>query len=190
MAVAEWVTPPLISTSTLFLTLLMGIGLFFFVRASGKDRTETRIYEPKGSLDEVAAQVRAYLEQRSYVLVDRDDQGIATFQGRGQPSWFLMMFLVGVTAAGLACLVLVVVTLRPTWQPLAWCILIAAPLAGIYYRQRSQRIEIVRLRLEQTDPNATTAEEPLKSQVQLTIQGHRDELRTLEKGLELQSLER
>ncbi len=170
-------TPETVTLSTLIMTGLLGIGLFFFLRAAGKDRTETRLYRSSVALEDLGPRVQAYFQSRAYQLVETDPQGIATFRGQGQPSWFLTMFLTGLAVLGLTCLVVVILTAKPGWYPYAWVLLLGAPLAGIYYRRRNQREEQVRVRLEQPE-DAT--------EVELKISGHRDELDALEKALDLE----
>ncbi len=173
-------TPKTVTLSTLVMTGLLGIGLFFFLRASGKDRTETRAYRSSESLEGLGAQVQAYFRSRSYQLVETDPQGIATFRGQGQPSLFLTVFLTGLAALGLACLAVVIVISQPGWTPYPWVLIGGAPLAGIYYRSRNRREEQVRVRLEQPEESAA---------VELKISGHRDELDGLEAVLPLELAE-
>lgn len=171
-----FLTPEFVTTSTLVMTSLLGIGLFFFLRASGKDRTETRCYQSSASLEELGQQVQSYLRSRSYQLRETDDRGVATFEGQSQPSGFLTIFLTGLAVLGLACLAGVVVALKPSWSPYPWVMLGGAPLAGIYYRRRNQRLEQVRIRIEQPED---------AERVEMKISGHRDELDSLEAALAL-----
>ncbi|WP_156177964.1 cofactor assembly of complex C subunit B, partial [Crocosphaera watsonii] len=71
-----------ILSSTFFLTLLLMVGLFFFIRASVKDRTEQvqLISEvPKTSLLE---QLKDYFKQRAYNVTSSDAaQDTMTFEG-------------------------------------------------------------------------------------------------------------
>ena len=179
-----------VAISTLLMTTLLAIGLFFFIRASGKDRVETRRYQTQQSLETLGSQVRQYLLRRGFVLVSADDTGIATFQGQAQPSGFLAVLLTLLAAVGLACLAMVLQTLFPQWGRLAWLLLTAAPLAGDYYRFRNQRMETVRLRIEQSGIEAEGVSlddsEIGKSSAQLHISGHRDELDDLEQSLGLE----
>lgn len=170
-------TPETVTLSTLVMTGLLGIGLFFFLRASGKDRTETRVYCSSLDLQELGAQVQTYLRSRSYQLVETDPEGIATFRGQGQPSLFLTVFLTGLAALGLACLVVVILISQPEWAPYPWVLIGGAPLAGIYYRSRNRRQEQVRVRLQHPEEAAA---------VELKISGHRDELDSLEAALPLE----
>ena len=183
-----------VAISTLLMTTLLAIGLFFFIRASGKDRVETRLYTTPQSLEALGSQVRQYLLGRGFVLISADDTGIATFQGQAQPSGFLAGLLTLLAAVGLACLAMVLQTLFPQWGRLAWLLLTAAPLAGDYYRFRTHRLETVRLRIEQSsleegagsadiEPSAESKQITIKAQ--LHISGHRDELDDLEQTLGL-----
>ncbi|NJL97434.1 MAG: cofactor assembly of complex C subunit B [Synechococcaceae cyanobacterium RM1_1_27] len=184
-----------VAISTLLMTTLLAIGLFFFIRASGKDRVETRLYKTQQSLETLGSLVRQYLLGRGFVLVSADESGIATFQGQAQPSGFLAVLLTLLATVGLACLAMVLQTLFPQGGRLAWLLLTAAPLAGDYYRFRNQRLETVRLRIEQSSPaeevvNSAVMEPaadngPSDIRAQLHISGHRDELDDLELNLGL-----
>ncbi len=166
----------LASRSTLIMTGLLGIGLFFFLRASGKDRVETRIYQSSIPLQTFAQTVRDYLHDRAYTLTQVDDKGIATFIGQGQPSWFLTVFLSGLAMLGCVCLIVVFRYLYPDTYQGSWALLGLAPLAGWYYRARNQRQETIKLRIEA--PTAAVLS-------RMTISGHRDELDTMESALQL-----
>jgi hypothetical protein len=157
--------------------LLMGVGLVFFLRAAGKDRTETRVYLSSLALEQLGQRLGLYFKQRSYQLKQMDATGLATFVGQAQPSLFLQIFLSGLAAMGLACLAVVIGVLQPQWQPIAWGLLLLAPLAGGYYRQRNQGQEQVQARVR----TLSTAEG--MDRVQLQISAHRDELNRLEATL-------
>jgi peptidoglycan/LPS O-acetylase OafA/YrhL len=175
-------TSPSVTTSTLIMTLLLAVGLFFFLRASGKDRTERRVYRSSASLQELGEGIRRYLHSRSYRLEDLNPEGWASFQGQGQPSLFLTLYLTALAAVGLACLSTVVQSLHPDWQGFPWVLPLFAPLAGWYYRGRNQRAEVVKVRIEAMD-------DPTIAETQLQIIGHRDELDTLEQQFNLDLLQ-
>lgn len=159
--------------STLLMITLLGIGLFFFIRASGKDRVETRLYLSQDPLDTTGSRVKAYFLDRHYALADRDPSGIATFVGQAQPSLFVSGLLTLLAALGLACLAMVIETLQG--GRLAWALMGLAPVAGDYYRHRNNRTETIRLRIEAQDPDGS----------RIHISGHRDELDELEQTLSL-----
>ncbi len=169
--VVDWVP-----TSTLIMTVLLGIGLFFFLRASGKDRIETRRYTSEVTLDELGRQVRHHLMERAYQLESVDEQGIATFVGQAQPSLFLTLFLTGLAFVGLMCLIGVLNTLYPGPHPWFWVLTLLAPAAGGYYRSANTREESLRVLVKQSSETDLS---------QLAISGHRDELDTLETTLGL-----
>jgi len=183
--------------STLALTTLLAIGLFFFLRAAGKDRVESRLYFSSRSLEEMGSALREHLEGRGYRLQSADAEGIATFAGQGQASVGLALFLTGLAGTGLACLALVLQTLEPGWGAWPWMLVLASPWAGWYYRQRNQRPEQIRLKLQEADedsvplpfcgqhgsPTAPTRTAPGSH---LWVEGHRDELDGLAAALGLQ----
>jgi len=53
-------------SSTFFLTLLLMVGLFFFIRGSVKERIEQRVYLTSTSDDQLLHQLRDYFDRRSY----------------------------------------------------------------------------------------------------------------------------
>lgn len=163
--------------STLTLTALLAIGLFFFLRASGKDRVETRFYFSSRRLEEMGSALREHLQGRAYRLQATDAEGIATFTGQAQPSAGLAAFLTGLAGLGLACLALVLHTLEPQWGGWPWMLMLTSPVAGWYYRRRNQRPEQIRLKLQAADPAPGS---------QLWVEGHRDELDVLAATLALQ----
>ncbi|MEM9512226.1 MAG: cofactor assembly of complex C subunit B [Cyanobacteria bacterium P01_E01_bin.48] len=155
--------------SAMVWTVLLSIGLFFFIRASGKDRTEQRRWYSQLAVEEMGRELRRYLQQRAYQLVGTDEAGIATFTGRAQPSGFLTVLLSLLAAVGLICLAVVLNALLPAqWQGAAYTIVLAAPLAGWYYRAKSAREETVRLKVEAAEAGDRAC--------QIAISGHRDEL--------------
>ncbi len=172
-----------VAVSTLLMTTLLGIGLFFFIRASGKDRVESRRYQTLQPLEPLGSGLKHYLLGRGYRLVSAEPSGMATFEGQAQPSGFLAALLTVLAGAGLGCLAMVLQTLFPQWGRLAWLLLTAAPLAGDYYRFRNQRRETIRLKIEQ--PNIEPADPTDVVQALVWVSGHRDELDELEQHFSL-----
>ncbi|MEN9225655.1 MAG: cofactor assembly of complex C subunit B [Thermostichus sp. HHBFW_bins_43] len=161
--------------STLTLTVLLAIGLFFFLRASGKDRVETRLYFSSRRLEEMGSALQEHLQGRAYRLQATDAEGIATFTGQAQPSAGLAAFLTGLAGLGLACLALVLHTLEPQWRGWPWMLMLASPWAGWYYWRRNQRPEQIRIKLQAEDSGS-----------RLWVEGHRDELDILAATFALQ----
>jgi Cofactor assembly of complex C subunit B len=165
-------------TSTLIITLLLTVGLFFFIRASTKDRIEQMILETSDSEVVLLPRLQAYFTNRAYrvTAVDRDTD-IVTFEGLVRPSVFLASLLTGLAAIGAMCLSLVLSMLFPTvgWAFLA--LLLIAPLAGWFYWQGSSRIERIRLKVE--------GQENETSPTSIRISGHRDELAVFQETLQL-----
>lgn len=167
------------SISALVWTILLAIGLFFFIRAAGKDRTEQRRWSSSLSVEEMGLQLQRYLRQRSYQLTDRSE-GIATFIGRAQPSGFLTVLLSLLAAIGLTCLAIVLdALLYPNWQGTPFALVLAAPLAGWYYRSKTAREETLRLKVEALEAGDTC---------QIAISGHRDELDAMAAQLPLEEV--
>ncbi len=173
-------TPILIST--FFLTLLLMVGLFFFIRASVKDRTEEvkLISEtPKTSLLE---QLKAYFTERAYNVTNSNaSQDTITFEGLVRPSLFLAIFLTFLAALGLLCLVLVLSFVYPPLTPLFFVLELLSPVAGIFYWKKARRIERVFLSLE------SLTEQGSQQGSLLTLTAHRDEVIQLKQNFPLKS---
>jgi hypothetical protein len=69
-------------------------------------------------------------------------------------------------------------------------VVLASPWAGWYYRQRNQRPEQIRLKLQEADedsvPLSSWERTPTASGSHLWVEGHRDELDGLAAALRLQ----
>jgi hypothetical protein len=164
--------------STFILTLLLAVGLFFFIRASTKDRIEQMVLESSDSEAVLLPRLDAYFTDRAYRIaaVDRDTD-IITFEGLVRPSVFLTVLLTSLAAVGALCLSLVLSMLFPDAGNGWLLLLLVAPLAGWFYWQGSSRTEQVRLKVEALAdaPTATT----------IKISGHRDELAVFQSTLQL-----
>lgn len=104
-----------IRPSILVLTLLMSVGLIFFIRASVKDRTQKVKLVSEQAEASLIAQLQQYFAQRSYRVVRVDaEQNSVTFEGEVLPSYFLAIFLTLLAASGILCLALVLSMLFPS----------------------------------------------------------------------------
>jgi Flp pilus assembly protein TadB len=170
-------TQPIIA-STLLLTVLLMIGLFFFIRASVKDRTQEVRLLSEQSEDSLMSQLRQYFEQRSYQVAAIDaPRNQVTFEGIVRPSVFLAVFLSLLASVGVLCLVLVLSMVLPDWSNFWWGLLLISPLAGVFYWKGAERVEQVSLKLEPSTD----------SQSVITVKAHRDELAELQRSLELKA---
>lgn len=173
-----------ILSSTFLLTLLLAVGLFFFIRASVKDRTEqVRLIaqQPEASL---FSQLQQYFQTRAYRVTALDaEKNQVTFQGFVRPSWFLAIFLTLLALCGILCLVLVLSQLFPQAGGIFLVLLLLAPAAGIFYWQKAARPEIVSLKVE------AVVGEGNDTQSILTVTAHRDELASLQQALQLKTCE-
>lgn len=165
--------------STLFLTVLMLIGLVFFIRASAKDRTELACYVPAALPEEqLRDRLRGYFVGRSYQVVDRDAANDrVTFEGMVAASPLLAVFLSVLAAGGLLCLGFLLSMAWPQSQGAGLGLVLLAPVAGWFYQRKAQRPERVQLQLE-TDEQGAIA--------RLWVKAHRDELIALEESLGLE----
>ncbi len=167
--------------------MLLGVGLFFFIRASVKDRTQSIRYGSDLSAESLTHQLQRYFAERSYQLQPPETQNLDTipnhfvFEGIVRPSVFLAVFLTLLATTGLLCLALVMAIAVPELSSLPYGLVLLAPLAGIFYWQRAKRPEQVLLRLESKHD-----ESPQSSfQSFITVTAHRDELIELERVLPL-----
>lgn len=168
--------------SIFLITLLLAVGLFFFIRASVKDRTEQvqlLSTEPEESL---VKQLQQYFDQRAYrvTAVDASAKQV-TFQGYVRPSWFLAIFLTLLAACGILCLSLVLSLLYPQLTGVLLGLVLLAPATGVFYWQKAGRTEQVYLKVEAIP----TQEAGIHSLV--TVTGHRDELTQLRQTLKLKA---
>ena len=163
-------------SSTLLLTILLSIGLFFFLRASSKDRTTTIEISSSKKPIEVLTMICNWLKSRGWQQIGGDsEKKILIFKGQVISSKPLAIFLGILGAFGSCSLGLVIVQLYPSfgWWPLLLTLL-GGPLSGIIYFKKSQREENFEFRLINMDDNQKT---------KLRLRAHRDELISLENEL-------
>lgn len=176
-------------SSTAFLTVLMAIGLVFFIRASAKDRTEIAKLVTERSQDSLLEQLRDYFAQRSYRVTAIDaERNQVTFEGFVRPSYFLAAFLSVLAAVGILCLSLVLSLLFPAAGNVFLGLVLLAPLAGVFYWQRAGRSEQVSLRVDTLNASSSATDSFMPHSL-LTVQAHRDELAELQRALNLKLLE-
>lgn len=161
-------------SSTFLLTLLLAVGLFFFIRASVKDRTEQVQLLCDQSEESVLTQLQQYFQARAYQMTAVDPQRHQlTFEGYVKPSWFLAVFLTALAAIGMLCLALVLMILFPSAGPIFLSLILLAPVAGIFYWQRAGRVEAVSIQVQpETDPTSNPHS-------LITLKAHRDEIAEL-----------
>ena len=171
-------------SSTFVITLLMAVGLFFFIKASVKARIEQVKLASESAQESLLTQLQEYFASRAYrvVAVDAPNYKV-TFEGFVRPSWFLAIFLTMLGAGGTLCLGLVLGMLVPSSGQIFLGLVLLSPLAGIFYWKKAGRSEQVCLKLESvTEPGSQT-----KSFV--TVRAHRDELEAMQQALNLKPLE-
>jgi len=170
-------------SSALIPTLLLFVGLFFFIKASVKDRTEKiTLYSAS---DQMLTQLEEYFTQRAYHVTARDStHNRLIFEGFVRPSLFLAIFLTLLAALGLCCGSLLFSIVFPQWNFVWFGLVLLSPIAGIFYWQKAGRTEQVSLVIE-TQPDAES--QHLHSSISITA--HRDELAQLQKVFPLLKLE-
>ena len=161
----------------------MAIRLFFFIRASVKDRTKQIQLVPAESEDILLGKLQKYFEARAYKLtaVDRQNKQIV-FKGFVQPSLFLAILLSFLALVGLFCLALVLYLLLPDVNNLFWLLMAIAPLAGVFYWKKAGRWEEVSLQV-------TPAADSSNLSNVVTVTAHRDELIQLQENLPVTTVE-
>lgn len=170
--------------STFLLTLLLLVGLLFFIRASVKDRTQTVKFVSDLPEESLAGKLQQYFSQRAYKMIDVDaEQNQVAFEGMVRPSVFLAIFLTILSLIGTLCCSLVLSILFPDYSLASLVLVLLSPLAGIFYWRRAKRPEKVLLRVEseQSDNHL--------GQSIITVIAHRDEILELQRSLTLKSAE-
>ncbi len=174
-------TTPVLS-STLLLTILLLVGLIFFIRASVKDRTTQVQFKANLAETSLLPKVKDYFFQRAYQVKSFDpEQEAVTLEGFVQPSVFLAIFLSVLAGLGLLSLSLVLFLLFQdvSYRGVFFVLTAFAPLAGIFYWKKAGRWEQVSVKLDSTD---SSSQEPMTL---ITVTAHRDELIQLQKALPL-----
>ena len=162
--------------STFLLTILLSIGLFFFLRASSKDRTTTIEISTETDPIETLNIICGWLKLRGWNQVGgNSDQKTLTFTGQVTSSNSLAIFLSVLGGLGSCSLGLVIKQIYPnlSWWPILLG-LIGGPISGIIYSKKSKREETFEFRLLDEFDKST----------KLRLRAHRDELISLEKELQ------
>ncbi len=162
--------------STLLLTILLAIGLFFFLKASSKDRTTVLDISSSKKNIEVLNEICNWLKARGWQQINvNSDKKILTFKGQVVSSKSLAIFLSLLGGLGSCSLGLVIVQLYPFlhWWPLLLG-LVGGPISGFVYFKNSQREEVFEFKLINENEIKFT---------QLRLSAHRDELIAFENDL-------
>lgn len=155
------------------------VGLFFFIRASTKDRIETLELTVAKPAEALKSDLKTYFEGRAYqAMEDTAAAHQITFKGLVRPSLFLAIFLSALAAIGAGCLGLVLAILLPDYGAIFALLLLAAPGAGLFYWRKAGREEQVQMTVE---PEAADGANYSK----MTVVAHRDELTALKQALSL-----
>ncbi|MEA5621004.1 cofactor assembly of complex C subunit B [Cronbergia sp. UHCC 0137] len=171
-----------ILSSTLLLTVLLSVGLLFFIRAATKDRTQREQLISDQDETTLMNQVKDYFHSRSYRVAElNSEKNQVTFEGYVRPSWFLGAFLTLLAATGLACLALVLALLFPNLGQFFPAIVLLSPLSGLFYWKKAGRLENVSLSME-------SIQGQLQSSSIITVTAHRDELMELKRALQLKDV--
>ncbi|MEB3316978.1 MAG: cofactor assembly of complex C subunit B [Cyanobacteriota bacterium] len=161
--------------STLVLTLLLAIGLIFFLRAASKDRTTVvDVHSPRPAVELLEGLV-AWLQARGWHPTEKDAQRqVLRFAGEVRASLPLSVLLSVLGSLGAGSLALVLHQLLPEAGPWMFALPFMGPLAGWLYWRRASRRETLELRL---------LDEPASGGSTLRLRAHRDELIAMETEL-------
>ncbi|MFN5240432.1 MAG: cofactor assembly of complex C subunit B [Aphanizomenon sp.] len=172
-----------VSQSTFLLTFLLSVGLFFFIRASTKDRIEMMRLTSEQDENTLMTSLKDYFRTRAYqVLAVDPGKNQVTFEGFVRPSLFLAVFLTILAGVGLGCLSLVLSMLVPDLGQFLPLVMLFSPLSGILYWKKSGRIEKVSLKMENIPSGHNSSSI-------ITVTAHRDELAELQRALQLRTLD-
>lgn len=167
--------------STFVLTLLLAIGLVFFIRASAKDRIEQVKLISEQPEATLMTQLQQYFAQRSYQVIKLDKEtNCVTFEGMVRPSVFLAVLLTLLASAGTLSLALVLSLLFPDYGKFFLLLILLAPAAGVFYWKKSGRKEQVLLKLQPTNSDRNLA---------IAVTAHRDEIAALQQAIPFRSAE-
>ena len=168
--------------STFILTVLSIIGLFFFIRASVKERLQQVKLVSILPESELFSQLKTYFQARSYQVIKVDpDNNEVLFEGFVAPSLFLAILLSILSIFGILSLILVLSQLWHQFERFFLILLIFSPVAGLFYWQNAGRKEQVSVKVQTLTDSAN------KTQTLLIITGHRDELATFQETLNFSS---
>ncbi|MGD1853869.1 MAG: cofactor assembly of complex C subunit B [Leptolyngbyaceae cyanobacterium] len=158
-----------VSQSTFFLTMLLGVGLFFFIKAATKDRTEVAEFSSELPLDVLHQKLLDYFQNRAYQLVKNDvkpvENSAVELVGLVRPSVFLAVFLTFLAAVALMCFALVLTTLFTSYGGIFFGLILFSPVVAIIYWKQAKREEHITFRINKGDTGCV-----------LTVRGHRDEI--------------
>eukprot|EP00741_Cyanophora_paradoxa_P024400 tig00021796_g23559.t1 len=160
----------------LLLLFLMSTGLFFFIRASVKDRTEQEVLVTGEKPAEVGRAVSEYMLRKGYRVTDKGEDGVVTFQGLVAPSAGLAVLLSIMAFGGLESLATVIATLKPELGPLPFAIGILAPVAGKFYYERAERPEDFRLQVVPPPAHGPGAAGSSAPRTRVLVKGHSQEI--------------
>lgn len=158
-----------VSQSTFFLTMLLGVGLFFFIKAATKDRTEIAEFVTDQSPERLYQNLLSYFQNRAYRLISETSEpitdGWVKLTGLVRPSVFLAVFLSLLAAVALMCFALVLATLFSRYGAVFFALILLSPIAAIIYWKQAKREEQIAFRINDTEQACL-----------LTVRAHRDEI--------------
>lgn len=149
--------------------MLLGVGLFFFIKAATKDRTEIVEFSSDQSSEVLHQQLIDYLKARAYRLLENDtdlesDHWVKLI-GVVRPSVFLAIFLSLLAAVALMCFALILATLFKAYGLIFFALVLLSPAVAVVYWKQAKREEQIAFRINTT-----------KDGCKVSVRGHRDEI--------------
>lgn len=167
--------------ASLGLFLLSLPGLWSLVKRSTRSKVEQKTYELAGPANggqeqsAVAEQIAKYFSEKNYRPVELGE--VATFEGNVAPQQGIAAYITFCAFMGLLSLSLVLTIAVPGPGNLWYALTLLSPFAGVYYQQKADRRERIKVKLETSDDDSVT---------DLTVEGDDEELDRLRRELNLQ----
>jgi hypothetical protein len=156
-------------------------GLWSLVKRSTKSKVAQKTYELKGPADggeeqgQIAQRVAHYFTEKNYAPVELGE--VATFEGNVAPQQGIAAYITFCAFMGLLSLALVLNIAVPGPGSLWYAVTLLSPLAGVYYQQKADRRERIKVKLETADDDSVT---------DLTVEGDDEEIDRFRRELALQ----
>ena len=167
--------PSVVLPSTLLLTILLAIGLVFFLRASSKDRTTAMVISSYRPSLELLQDMDHWLAERGWQVVrTHPEQRHMVYEGHVAASVPLALLLTALGCCGGVALGLVISQVVPESHPWPLALGLAGLAAAPVYLRRAQRREQLAIRL-------LTPDQVVPSRLVMRV--HRDELLAAEAAL-------
>jgi hypothetical protein len=142
---------------------------------------EQKTYELTGPAEggeeqgQIAQRVAHYFTEKNYAPVELGE--VATFEGNVAPQQGIAAYITFCAFMGLLSLALVLNIAVPGPGSFWYAITLLSPFAGVYYQQKADRRERIKVKLETADDDSVT---------DLTVEGDDEEIDRFRRELALQ----